>query len=267
MSRPGGARWGSEVVARGPTVVLNQLGPEAGRAIAALDPRLEVLDDAQGLPWTRAGEADILLTAPRNGWRDAPRTPPPGWPGRLQWVHTASVGVDYFAPWLFDVPQVTCARGVAAVPIAEFVMAALLAHVRPLADYCVSEPASWHSGFGRISASPPVLLAGQTLGLVGFGAIGQAVARRALAHARAGLHFINIARGGLVDHDALLAALDAGRLSGATLDVTDTFINGKNFSFKGHEYPMSRRDPRRTPRAALSSDHVMDYIPHADLMT
>ncbi|MDO8772944.1 MAG: NAD(P)-dependent oxidoreductase, partial [Burkholderiaceae bacterium] len=183
----------------------------------------------------------------------------------------------YFPPWLFEVPQVSCARGVAAVPIAEFVMAALLAHVRPLADSLVADPVQWRRGFERTSASPPGLLAGQTLGLVGFGAIGQAVARRALAfdmrvlalrrsqapsdvggvqaaaslhevmaesdhvvlalpitpathhmidaaalaQARAGLHLINIARGALVDHDALLAALDVGRLSAATLDVTE----------------------------------------------
>lgn len=40
------------------------------------------------------------------------------------------------------------------------------------------------------------------------------------AAAKPGLHLINICRGEVLDDDALIAALDAGRVSAATLDVT-----------------------------------------------
>jgi phosphoglycerate dehydrogenase-like enzyme len=43
----------------------------------------------------------------------------------------------------------------------------------------------------------------------------------AFATMREGVHVVNIARGTLVDQDALLAALDSGRVARASLDTVD----------------------------------------------
>jgi D-3-phosphoglycerate dehydrogenase / 2-oxoglutarate reductase len=58
-----------------------------------------------------------------------------------------------------------------------------------------------------------VPLTEETRGLIGTGA---------LEHARPGLRLVNTARGGVVDEEALAAALRSGRVAGAALDVFST---------------------------------------------
>jgi len=63
------------------------------------------------------------------------------------------------------------------VPIAEWVLAAMLAHEKQFPESWISEPlASWEGRTARLGT-----LAGRTLGLVGFGTIARAVAVRAQA--------------------------------------------------------------------------------------
>jgi phosphoglycerate dehydrogenase-like enzyme len=83
-------------------------------------------------PWAAAVAADVFLVSPSAYWKsDPPR--PLGSPGRIRFIQSASAGVDWYPRWLLDAAPTACGRGVAAEPIGEFVMAAVLDHARAAA--------------------------------------------------------------------------------------------------------------------------------------
>ncbi|MEY2432893.1 MAG: hypothetical protein QOC92_2618 [Acidimicrobiaceae bacterium] len=93
----------------------------------------------------------------------------------VRWVHVLATGVDSVPLERLNGCVVTCSRGASAVPIAEFVLATMLAFEKRLPESWVREPPDrWN--FAELGG-----LRGRTLGLIGLGAIGQEVARRALA--------------------------------------------------------------------------------------
>jgi len=190
----------------------------------------------------------------------------------LRWVHTISAGVDHILfPRLAEADVIlTNASGVFNVPIAETVLAFMLAVVKRLPEFFEQQRAHrWHKLGLRE-------LRGLTVGIIGLGDIGGEVARlcRAFGMRVLGLRrhphphehadevlppdrlhdllgradfvviavplteetrgligaaelaamkpdawLINIARGAIVDEDALLEALRERRIGGACLDV------------------------------------------------
>lgn len=126
--------------------------------------------------WKVPPAADVLLINQNSSavGLDRNMAPPPGWPFNLKWVHLRSTGIDKYPDWIFDVPQVSVTRGGYATPIAEYVLAAMLAEAKHLPALWVSARSEW--GSRKMDG-----LAGRTLGIIGFGEIGKAIARRALA--------------------------------------------------------------------------------------
>jgi phosphoglycerate dehydrogenase-like enzyme len=253
----------SEDGARTATVAINLPG-------GSLVPQVqEVLGDGEvvvSIDDERAREAEILLVLSRDRTTMEPATVP-----GVRWLHAFATGVDSYPLDVVGDRLLTCSRGANAVPIAEFVLASMLAFAKRFPETWLTEaPENW--GVASLD-----VLAGKSVGLVGVGAIGTEVARRALAFdmrvlayrrravphelaeidlcaaltdlfarsdhiviaapatpetyhmvnaetlaaVKPGAHLVNIARGSLVDQDALLAALDDGRLAGASLDTVD----------------------------------------------
>ena len=189
----------------------------------------------------------------------------------VKWVHTMGTGMDKFPLHLIDDQVLSCSRGASGIPIAEFVLASMLAFSKNLPDTWIHDAdAQWH--YAELGG-----LYGHTLGLIGLGGIGAAVADRAIpfgmdvvalrrsdapahrseievtrsldellgrsdqivltapataetkhllnaeafAKMKRGVHIVNIARGSLIDQDALRVALDDGQVAMASLDTVD----------------------------------------------
>jgi phosphoglycerate dehydrogenase-like enzyme len=245
------------------TVVVNVAGS------AILSQVQEALGDGEvvvAIDDERARDAEILLVMSRDRSTIEPSRVP-----NVRWLHAFATGVDSYPIDAVGDRILTCSRGANAIPIAEFVLASMLAFAKRFpATWLTEPPERW--GWAEFD-----VLAGKTLGLVGVGAIGTEVARRALAFdmrvvgyrrrpaahklaeielcptleellgqsdhvviaapatpatyhmlnadtlaaMKPGAHLVNVARGSLVDQDALLAALGDGRVACASLDTVD----------------------------------------------
>jgi phosphoglycerate dehydrogenase-like enzyme len=260
--------------------------------LQAVAPELEVQQRTLGptQSFTEVLSPDIEILYTHRGDFDLQQVP------ALRWVQVDSAGVNLLQGTQFWESEIaiTSANGVHAIQIAEHVFAVLLAlgHQLPLAQR-FQMSAHWADPKELEIFQRPQELAGMTLGIVGYGAIGRQVARlaqafgmRVLATKRADrpasfdgwtpagtgdpagtiperfypldeLHtmlaacdatelalpltqatqhiigteelaamrphalLVNIARGALIDQNALITALREQRLGGAALDVTD----------------------------------------------
>ncbi|MCX6504412.1 MAG: hypothetical protein NTU68_04365 [Actinobacteria bacterium] len=244
--------------------IINMMGTQMAETIAAIAPEAEVVSITADETIEPNSSAQVLCAA---------------WPGHsiyeqldamgVLWMHLPGTGIDAWDPGLLRGRIVTCSRGVSAIPISEFVMGSILAVEKNFPSSWLTEPPE-HWNLASLGE-----LAGQTLGIVGMGGIGTAVAKRALAFdlrvrvlrrqpakfllpgveiahdlsdllasadhlvlaapstsstrhllnseslalAKPGIHIVNIARGELIDQEALRDALDDGRVRYASLDT------------------------------------------------
>ena len=237
-----------------------------------LDPIIARFDAVEFVYVPRQGDipegasGDVLLTIPR-GYPNLAELLDRG----VEWVHVTSTGIDGFPLELLGDRVMTCSRGASSIGISEWCLAMMLAFEKDLPYVWLNRPPE------RWFTADLGALYGKTLGLIGLGGIGTAVARRALAFdmsvlalrrtaapsplagvdiagsldellersdhivvaapataathhlldaealakAKAGAHIINIARGNLIDQDALRAALDSGHIARASLDTVE----------------------------------------------
>jgi len=152
---------------------------------------------------------------------------------QLRWVHCSGHAVGHFPLAELTARNiiVTNSRGVQSVPIAEHVMACLLALARKLPETLRDQQQrAWRPNAFTGEASP-WLLAGRTIGIVGMGTIGAAIATRAKAF---GMRVIgmrrNPLRGVAGAFDEVLGPGDSNQL----LAVADVVVIAAPFTAETH---------------------------------
>lgn len=136
---------------------------------------------------------------------------------RLTWVHCSGHAVGHFPLADFGARGVivTNSRGVQAIPIAEHVMACLLALARRLPETMRDQQERWWRPNELIGDASPWVLSGRTLGIVGVGTIGEAIAVRAKPF---GMHVMGVRRhpkrGCPAGFDAVFGPADMNRFLG-----------------------------------------------------
>lgn len=118
----------------------------------------------------RIGDAEFLfsLQPPRDQWARA---------GKLRLIHCMGAGVDDLLPaeGLSGGVVISNNRGMSAEPMAEFALALAFALIKKLPVFLEGQrERKWRRAL-------PGVVAGRTLGILGLGAIGQALARKAQA--------------------------------------------------------------------------------------
>jgi phosphoglycerate dehydrogenase-like enzyme len=139
---------------------------------------------------------------------------------QLRWLHCSGHAVGHFplAELAARGITVTNSRGIQAVPIAEHVMACILALARKLPQTLRDQQERTWRPNALTGEASPWLLANRTLGVIGVGTLGEAIAVRARAF---GMRVIGLRRNptrgvpapfdevvGPADRDRLLAAAD-----------------------------------------------------------
>ncbi len=156
---------------------------------------------------------------------------------RLRWLHCSAHAVGHFP--LADLAArgviVTNSRGIQSTPIAEHVMGCLLALARRLPETMrYQQQRAWLPN-DLTGAASPWLIAGTTIGIIGLGTLGQAIAVRAKAF---GMRVIGMRRDpkrevppgvdevvGRSDLDRLLKAADVIVLAAPWTPGTDQILD------------------------------------------